>query len=380
VIKLQKPGCRKSDHQGQGGRWHAFISRRSNGICKANFRDLGVVYRSLDPDCPELEEAAKSGARATRVRKAMGFAVRPFGLQRSRVKRARLKALRDEVLANAVVPNYELLNSPVGENASLCDDVVGTVEAKMSAARGDAKKHSRAVSQAEDKNWETVSAWEATKGAEALKFIESSLPAMRSDIWELKPFPTAVGLGFRVDFKCNKDAMSMVSTALSHSRSCNVQHSIDRYTKANSQPLQQGACKNKEQDRPAPTRCCLMRLCVCKATPHYRVWLMRNVLFAALKRIFSVHTPALRRLFGQGFIVLRFVCKSPLPAASSSASPLSELWLHVALMYWSPYRPTFQQVQEAPAPVAEPDVSDNWKYIQAVMGPSNVNHLACSSF
>ncbi len=79
-----------------------------------------------------------------------------------------------------------------------------------------------------------------------------------------------------------------------------------------------------------------------------------------------------RELLGQSFVVLRVTGVSPPPDVSDAAlsalwddaATAVNVWLHIGLMYWNPYRPTFMGVCEVVDP-EECDVDPRRRYIRS---------------
>lgn len=363
-------------HRGQGGSWHAFISKMCRGKRRADFKALSGQYKLLDPDDAETVEIRRHGKFATETRRLLGHHLKPFGTMPSKVRLKQMRELRNTLFdANSPSPLLQIGFGTQPTNIVPDDSVLANLSFsdKLSMARRLVVRRNAAAAKHEDDNIDKVKAWQDTHGKEDLEFVLKALPALRKGDHVLTPMPMGGRKGFEVAF----DEATFVGKALAHlqsqSRGVNLQNALDSYADARAQPLQAIHCQ------PCPpakekSKCYQFGLCTCKGSPTYPTWLCRNVVYDRLKKLFPTSAPRRRKQLVNGSVFLKFVCSDTSSSSSSSAPPPVDVWLHVALMYLNPYRPTFHKMILSDPPLGDPPLIANREYLQVYIGVTSFTY------
>lgn len=240
-VSIQDVGTTKQKgHQGQGGRWHAFISRRTRGaIGRPDFKLLGETYRSLDLTGEEMRDASKDGKRATNLRKVLGHKANVFGVRPCQRKQLQQKQIRTLVASRAALGLVgfgfdQMVASPGQASADL---VNRTLREKLRTARSVALGHRSELTAKEQACNKLIGDWEDNEGAEQLKALYIAMPELREEGISLKPVPAFGRAAFKVTFDCAGVAMRMLASARKDARSSNVQSSVDAFINSIAQPV-----------------------------------------------------------------------------------------------------------------------------------------------
>lgn len=117
---------------------------------------------------------------------------------------------------------------------------------------------------------------------------------------------------------------------------------------------------------PKETDCMRAGQCVCTGAGR-QLAAFRNRFLQAMKTMFRPGTD-MRKLLLSGFVVAHIVGRPGGEGAGDGAAEPDQgthLWLHVGLMYLSPYRPTFMRVEPV-ADIAECDPNPRRIYVKAL--------------
>jgi hypothetical protein len=357
----------KKRHTGQGGAWHAFCSRAMRGRSgRADYKALAIAYSELKPGDDLFEAAHEMGAFATKVRRIGGHHLKPFGAKTSRVRDMRQRELESILVVRGRVGQARAVLRTASGNAvgDFINDLNLTIQQKLTLARRQARMHKQQSAQDEKSVATLLKDWEEKEGAKQLDDLFATMPFLRTADYSFKPVPSVHLKTFDLAFPDGGNIAKMASRMKSDSRTSNVQSAVDSYVGECGQPLQRTSCHSE----PAPPDASVCRdfgCCVCPDSPHLPMWMFRNGLFKAMKTAFPARQPLLRKFLVDGFAVLRFLCIDDMPAAS--CGPPSEpesYYMHVGLMYLSPYRPTMQMLSEGVAPPGEPIVTATRKYVK----------------
>ena len=346
--------------RGGGGAYRAFISKRSRGKSgQADMAALTAAYRaSKAANDDEYQEALRAGRAATLRHKSTtsrGFGPSQRSLRRKLVATHRSSQSSRTLQSAELGSSWDLGFGP--ERVALQLDL----DAEMALARSSARRSRR----------------EARLEAEApLRILqqhcELQQPEWQERIYtcfpELLQVPTQIYFcseaplaTVQVVFDSIDPCQAIASWASCNARRSNVQRALKEDWARRAQPVR--TASDVAQEPPSRKAVCLdMGRCVCSQTGK-ELLRQRNQLLKSLKELLSSKVSGEKAMLENGQVVLLLQEERvPVSAAAlgSYATRLLQMdtneeaqapklcgkvWLHIAMQYFSPYRPTFQLLQ-----------------------------------
>eukprot|EP00971_Amphidinium_carterae_P175667 3481791-Amphidinium_carterae.1 len=189
----------------------------------------------------------------------------------------------------------------------------------------------------------TLRQFEETLGAEQLKSFLAAVPGLKAQKPVLTPVPVETGVCFAIGPGIEESISQAVAWA-SSSRTTNLPQGLAREWSARHEPVgahefHQGASKENRANT-----CRLAGMCVCKGSG-----LQLRKLARAIRSCMKKACPgaAATNPLAYGSIVVQLVSEGTSATIHATGKDPKSYWLHVAAMYFSPYRPTYHALVEA---------------------------------
>ena len=155
-------------------------------------------------------------------------------------------------------------------------------------------------------------------------------------------------------------SMAVASFAKQKSKVLNLSASLKKDWQRRHESIQAAAVPDTKRVSRKASMCCQYGLCLCNEMGR-QVLLLRNRFLKSLKEMASVKSPTEKAVLAEGLLVVRLQQQKSTaekPSWTSCAQGLLDagdgaelewakadvVWLHVAMHYFSPYRPTFQRL------------------------------------
>eukprot|EP00971_Amphidinium_carterae_P148061 2934459-Amphidinium_carterae.6 len=325
----------KTKKPSKGGAWRAFVRMRSGGHRgNADFKQLGIEFRALKENGSEAMDTLNMLAKRMKI-------VASAGKQGSGKRFVRMNPL-------------QLRGDLVAKFASKC--------ANMSMS----EKALAIIQQVEYSESATARAVTWARSLEKQKRHEHNQTYLTA-VQKLQDFQSHVGKSHLQDMckhqnKVVDSALKAVHLAYQHSHSSNLGTSLSQFWADWHEEVQE-AMLQQDIDTKVPL-CCSQGFCLCSVEGKM-VKKMRDNLHLYLKRELN-KSGVLKIMMRDGNVVLQLGSAASMQAfgssiatsiaASSSSSsssneivPGSRIYLHIAVMYFSPWRPTYHVLREVAA-------------------------------
>eukprot|EP00971_Amphidinium_carterae_P341798 6480794-Amphidinium_carterae.2 len=351
-----------------GGPWRAYVSQEkahTNG--KANFRALAAGYRQvLATDPARLKQLRDMGAAARMVAKNRAGKRSAFGPTAREVQRTALKKVRQALWQQSCAL------SPLEKAIFITEHSLvqrGDMAHALRVARTVQRLDGATEREKVEKQKEALAAWRDAAGACALEEFKSLLPELATQDLKMLPVPCSRGLALELPAIARPSA-SMAAAWASSTRTTQLSSALQQLWEEMHIPV-----KHEDMDHAVKkvSDCCLAGRCLCCAGGKLLVQFKREV-----HKVMKAHlgTAACKCRLGQGAYVFKFnmagedtINNLHVPDSNDAAV----LWLHVSLMYWSPYRATFAKLKPVPCPGGEIEC-DGRVYLQVcVMKPKDAD-------
>lgn len=313
-----------------------------------------------------MEAAQRVGALATARAKAcpLKWGQSAFGANGRVIARRRIQDLRQSLCAG-ISGDKEDATLAIGSRLVLSGVNVATC---LSLARSALRADGQGLSQEQKDSAAQIEAFRSGAGAQQVQQVAQVLPALATA--PLVPIPSNHGFTFQWQ-GVPADMVSKVSAWVSASKTSNLPHCLDQLWAETHELLVEDAAAPVADRNHADNECKRVGMCLCSEDGR-RLRAFRNCFLQAMKRVFAVGSTQRARLL-EGYVVAHIV-HEPSADEAKQDDPESEkglhLWLHIGLMFLSPYRPTFMVV-ECVAGVSECGPDDMRTYVKAGGG------LAC---
>ena len=343
--------------RGGGGAWRAFVSRRTRGSHQGeiDFADLGRQYQDAkEGQTPEYLECLTSGAHATERRKGTGRS--GFGLKSRQVRR-KLQQEAKVAGSSSAMSAGEHTALEVGLSGSGEAPVIsGNIDEALLRVRQGLSNERARRSQEQKQLLSALEEHSRQYDAEEKEAALSCVPLPMTDSSSLHPQPHSSMTVLQVASDSIDQASCVAAWAAANSRHCNLAAGPKQNWQAKNATVMQPERTLIQKKK--PSKKCLERgLCTC--TDEGKLQLScRNEILRHLKQDFGRVDKAALASLKEGFIVLRFAPEQDAqPQSSWSGEALrfargqaeagtlqaqETVWVHVGLMYFKPYRPTFQ--------------------------------------
>lgn len=352
VRRLARPGpcqakqtkTKKRGGRGWGGAWRAYIRSQSLGCSgKADLNALSGSYKEFkEKGGVPFRDIKKAGAAATATGRLrpLRHGHSAFGHTSRTQARQKVADLRRMLCEGTKVADKE--DHVVQVLGRLAVSGV-SVTSCLSLARS-AMREQSAQGRIEERDVDRILAeFSNGPGAEQLQTVLRHLPELSS--LALTPTPSAFGMAFHAAGPSADSLAKAVAWATS-SKSSNVAQTLDRWWAQAHESLQEEECQPTPPLPEPGTACLAAGRCICSPEGR-RLRLFKNRFIQAMK----VACPAgsdQRALLADGRVVAHIV-GAGMPEANAEGADLSlasvDLWLHVGMIYFSPFRPTFMRVE-----------------------------------
>lgn len=359
---------KRRGRRGFGGPYRAFVRAESRGkVGRPDLKQLASIYNqrladgTLDKNLFDVGRAATIAGRFFPPKAGRSA----FGATGRDDKRKRQKDLRHAILAVAAGADKEQASM------ALCDSLVkrgADIASCLTAARAALRLQTKRAKAQADLVDKALVAFRHGPGAAALSTLQQLVPALPQHS-RLLPVPTPDGLAFDLP---SADAET-IAGALSWcypSRQTNVSHCLREHWSQTHETIMDSDSAPIHTAPPTEGMCYKAGRCLCSAEGG-RLRNLRDAVIRSMKTTFPFGTD-LRQTLVNGHVILRLVgrpAEDNYDAWVDEDNPVKTIFLHVGLLYLSPFRPTWMHVLEVTAPVGE-EFGPNTIWVEAPqMGP-----------
>eukprot|EP00971_Amphidinium_carterae_P277981 5518161-Amphidinium_carterae.4 len=329
-------------HARPGGTWRAFVRQQTLGRQgRPDLHELGHAYRDARAQ-GSLQYASRLGQVATdtahldsSTSKLSSFGKSGQLLQRlhqSNVQKALWQVWKGKDITSRAT-------SLVSKEAS-----ISGLQSVIQKLRSIARQDTIAKKKVESDVFDILEKYNAGPGQEHLHQLTQTLPFLAKESWRVLPFKESVLL---LDPERSKEVSSQAAAwAQAHSH-----HNLGVFLEnawADLHTTIQGAINlppDPECDA-QQSKCRAAGRCLHHSMEGRTLFRLRNSFLRVMKD--SLGTVVAKKLLSEGLLVLHLKGQKWSSTDGSDAS--LQLWFHVALQYWSPYRPTFHVVEPVPDP------------------------------
>ena len=360
----------KSDAQSQssrgGGAWRAFTSQQTRWQeGRPDWAFLSLQYQDMKRKDPEqFRKLEAQGQAATAYHQQTGAA--SFGPSSREIRRKQLKRMVAQSTPSQDLLPRGLLVSNSTVASGLSSTQVSVPEQLTDVRRQDRQQNAIKRQQLRGTALALLAFLEEEK-ARVLESVLSAMPDIMPWIPIMDVSPCASLHFLELTANTGPQAVRVASWAIEHARTCNLKSALDKSWTARQAVVPTPATQPARRAR--VSKCCLNGICLCRGK-ELKCFAVKNTMLRLLKAVFQRKDKEALAELQDGHIVARLK-RSELPTvakqsswarsraakegaghASSAAEaevPLLDqkiVWLHVALQYLKPYRPTFQLLQE----------------------------------
>lgn len=340
LRQVKKKAIKPRGRRGFGGRWRAFVRLTSLGQKgRPHLSTIGMRYKAAEQAGDQvLERAAQLGRAATvggraLVPRAGQSAFGPTSRDDNRLRQQRTRASALQLVAARSTEDAAI---------ALADHlaIAGTdLQSCLTAARSALRTSAGRRKKAEDEARQTLAAFSDGVGGQSLADLSMSLPGIEG-IKGLVPVPHPRGLCFEAPGVQPEHIADAVSWAY-QSKQANASSCMKEYwAKAHTLLGGQQSAPATDKTDP-PTMCQLAGRCICSGVGK-DLRALRDAVLRSMKRTFPAGSSERKRLL-EGFVVLRLSCVAigNDPHDPGCTGVAKDIFLHVGMMYLSPYRPTY---------------------------------------
>lgn len=338
---------------------------------------LAQAYRDavLRQD-PELVDIARHGVAATEVgrRAKGGLKHSSFGIT------PRLAIKSCQKAAQQALWHRTAHLMPAERALALADQgapgvaPAAAVAASVSTARSHQRMDGMIKAKQREDDAKALAHYHATKGSESVHKLLEALPFLTADM--VVSIPLGQIPCFDIQPYGNQKAVQGCAWACAASKRSNVGPCLEEGWAEDHKTVMHSSCPAVEADAPLSTPCRDAGICICSGEG-LELYRFRNAILKNMKLTFK--NTSKRALLAEGFIVAHFVNMGaaagqghPMADAGIGGPALEDLWLHVGMQYFSPYRPTFHRMLQ----VEDPGLDDgtSWTYLKVISKPG---HYLC---
>ena len=347
VKKREKQGKTKAKRTGRGGPWRAWMRLRTRGQPFRSIDHAGeaAAYRAAATANTEAYQAAVRLGRVGTVhgrrtgRHAFGGSTSQLRLSQRRLQQTGLAlqmgAWSDDAAggALALAAHSRALGS--------------TVEDALSVARRLARLRAEEVQGAKAAAEAAVQEYRGSIGAAAVRAIQQAVPELAA--FPMRGEPAACGVHISVDMPDAKETEAAVGWVSANSHATGLAKRLEGLWGLLHRTVMEADCPDllppEEQ-----SKCFLAGVCICSDSGlefDRRVTRIRN-------HIKTVCPPGTSRRVDlvEGRMMLRITGRPTdyEDLLAEGGEPVVDLWLHIGLMYLSPYEPLFHCVERVQDP------------------------------
>lgn len=365
--QVKKTMPKKRGRRGFGGPWRAYVRQRSLGTKgTSSLRRIGEEYRSAIADGTLSASVIAAGQAATIAGRhfAPKAGASAFGATGRQSARQRLGALAEGLSAST------LCDTPEQSALALADALVvagADVATSLRAARAASRRHAELQREKTANLQQKLDNFSQGAGADAVALITAGLQQPLPPTVRLHPVPSPMGLCFEVHPSTAEGVAGAVAWACA-SKEVSVGPSLRSFWSEAHETVDDENCAPLPERAQAMTECCKVGVCLCSEAGR----LLRSLRASFLRRCKEAF-PAQsddRRSMVEGHVVVRLTDKS---AAADTAfladldMPRRDVFLHIALLYLSPFRHTFQLLETTLPPAGE-ESGGRQLFVKAALG------------
>lgn len=345
--KRGKPGKTKTKRPGRGGAWRAWVRLRTHGqpFRSIDHKAEAARYRAAAAaETEEYKAAVRLGQAGTGHGRRTGrhaFGGRASQALRSqqRVQQAGLALQMGAWAGDAAGGALALAN--------LARATESTVEDALAVARRLARLQSAERQAAKVAAEETLQRHRVTIGADAVRAVQRAIPELAA--LPMTGEPSAFGFHISVDMPEEEETKAAVGWLSANSQASGLAKRLEGLWSLLHRTLMETDCPEVPTPPPA-SRCREVGVCICSDEGldfDRRVTRVRN----HLKAVCPPGTPRREQLV-EGKLLLRITGRPTdyEEMLAEGGEPLVDLWLHIGLMYLSPYEPVFHIVERIADP------------------------------
>ena len=326
-----------------GGPWRAWVHLHSKGHGGGvpKLSEVHAQYREAKAlDSPLYQTAARVGSLARtlargglRKEACSNFGPSARTLRRQVLRRAK-QAIR-ESLCGATLLEKSLALAERSELQSM------PLQQALSHARALARAETQRKAAETATHLSLIKEFELGPGAAHLKTLRAALPESVQKWGHIVPMPSPMGPCFSVQTGDWEAAKNGLAWAAQHPKATNVAEKLGAEWSELHQLVMANSCRalTTAEDQ-QHSRCLDAGRCLCggEGLTLYR---MRNRFLRCVKNAF--HLPSLKTALTQGLVVMQSI--SDMVIGGDAPDVGEEVWLHIGLMYFKPYRPTFHRLR-----------------------------------
>lgn len=352
-VKKHRP-VKQRGRRGWGGPWRAFVRMVSFGRRGSPKLDLVAAdyHARQAAGALDVDRLRHIGEIATRTGKL--FPPRPgnssFGPKGRHIQRNRLKELREALCNFAAGCDKDARPSEVGVEVLRTGMDLDTC---LSLARAAIRIDNARARERQAARRAALEAFENGPGKESVRSILQAHPSLAGA--SLRPVPSPKGVVLMAegchDLQTLHEAVAWARWSKASALSGCLAQSWDEMHRT----VMEDQCGPCNADCPPPSECLLAGMCVCSGDGK-ELKKLRSLFLRAMKTTFPPTTPQRSMLLGGG-IVVRMTSSSRDPLGTEGGEQVTgnaDLWLHIGMMYLTPYRPTLLQLEEVPRPEIAP--------------------------
>ena len=351
--------------RGGGGAWRAFVSKRARGqLGQVNLQQLAIEYREAQQQrTPEYLEAERSGQAATEVHRSQpGPAFGPPTRQLMRKQAAAMMQARARA-AERGQPAQQAFELLATGTSQVEVSLVQNLEGQMRQIRRQVRAFRLRASEQRHQQLQRLFAFCKQQEPLIIEAVMSACPELLQSLSDFHLAPHRSLVCLQVNCETANHSSLVASWACGNSRHSNVFTSLKTdWSKRHSTVMSTAAAEETPTD--STSMCVKLRMCI-HTTRGANALSWRNTVLSFLKENASVKDASSRSLLLDGHIVMQ-LSEVPVPEATggwakiamsmieeeedeAARDPKREmqgiLYLHIALQYMKPYRPTFHVLQ-----------------------------------
>ena len=349
--------------RGGGGAWRAFVSKRTKfQEGRVNTKELAADYQEAKRwDTQEFQQSRTVGQAATLKHRLSGGP--SFGEEHRAIRRRRITLNPTFHRGGAAGSSTASGGQSASASEAWTSAATQSLKGQLREVRREASSAARAKKQVLAGFKQEVSKFLEEHGQAVVERVLAVIPEALKLAPCMHVIPKAGMSQVEVAYDSVDVSTTITSWTLANSKTSNLKATLEKHWRSVNEMLQD----SKQSPLPAVTerrgRCVTYGHCFCGARGK-EVWRLRNQFLKSLKASFQRGMEERKGWLVNGFVV---VCLTSLLEEGESAnSAFAELasdyleeetaldpmlsskviWLHIALMYLKPYRPTFQLLFE----------------------------------
>lgn len=333
--------------RGFGGPWRAFIRLRTLGQSKRPcLRQLGSEYTKgkKDGSLPMSKLQAMASAATAAGKSApprpgrSAFGATSRDLQNRRVADLRA-ALHDRCLAETDDNRAMFVGTEVARAKVDLDTCLSLARSALNMASTQQRRERQADVAALDR-------FEDGPGKQCHDEVLRECPWLGGV--QLRPVPMPAGILLQATAP-DAEILAKAAAWAHWSKASNISGCLDEAWARLHTTLSEDRCGECKEAKNAESECLTAGVCLCSDSGR-QLKRLRNLFLSAMKKVFVPHSE-LRAALARGEVVVRLIASpadGDYEALITQDQPVADVMLHIGLMYFSPYRPTFLKLDLCP--------------------------------